>query len=139
MRTTITSRFLKKIRSDGQLAHALKRISASPEKTYAPLTKMSTWELICEEVVDSEYKEEHYERVVAELLRRGITPAELEEMRVFAWETAGWLNYEKKLWDWTGMDEKDIRRAIDMQLESREIKSEEHARRIAYLEKYVSK
>ncbi len=139
MRTHITSRFLKNIRSEGQLAQALKRISASPEKSYDPLTKMTTWELVCEEVVDTEYKEEHYERVVAELLRRGITPTELEEMRVFAWETAGWLNYEKMLWDWTGMDEKDILRAIDLQFESGEITHAEQILRTAYLKKYMSK
>jgi len=36
-------------------------------------------------------------------------------MRHFAWLTAGWLNFEKALWEWCNLDEGDIRRAIEWQ------------------------
>jgi len=98
---------------------------------------MSTWALVCEEVVDTEYRPEHYERVVAELFRRGITPDLLEQMRVFAWETAGWLNFEKMLWDWCSLDDGDIQRAIDWQLKEGEIDAEEYANRLAFLQRFA--
>lgn len=98
---------------------------------------MSTWALICEEVVDTEFQPEHYERVVAELFRRRISPDQLEQMRVFAWETAGWLNFEKMLLDWCGLDERDIQWAIDRQFEEGEIDAENHKNRLAYLQKFA--
>jgi len=38
-------------------------------------------------------------------------------MREFAWVTAGWLNYAKMVWDWANLDDTDIKRAINWQLE----------------------
>ena len=99
---------------------------------------MSTWALVCEEVVDTEYAQEHYEGVVAELLRRGISLPELEEMRVFAWETAGWFNFEKMVWDWCSLDEQDIQKAIQWQLDEGEIDRAEADRRLAYLARYMT-
>ncbi|MFI5301991.1 MAG: hypothetical protein ACHREM_28200 [Polyangiales bacterium] len=135
-RELITDRFLERIRSDGALEKAASRVDASA-KTYEPLPPMTTWSLVCEECVDTEYSDEHYDRVVAELFRRGISRGELREMRVFAWETAGWLNFEQTLWDWTSLDENDIVRALSWQLDEREIDADEHARRRAYLARYV--
>jgi hypothetical protein len=94
-RSIITEAFLKRIRHSGSLAEPAQRIGAAPN-LYEPLPKMSTWALVCEEVVDTEYSPGHYERVVAELLRHHISITELEEMRVFAWESAGRLNFEKR-------------------------------------------
>jgi hypothetical protein len=39
----------------------------------------------------------------------------IQDMRHFAWLTAGWLNFEKMLWDWCSLDETDIARAIEWQ------------------------
>ena len=33
-----------------------------------------------------------------------------------AWETVGWLNYDKMLWEWCSLDEKDVKLALDWQL-----------------------
>ena len=115
-RSFITDAFLQRIRHSGSLAEAAQRLGAVPT-AYEPLPKMSTWALVCEEVVDTEYSTDHYERVVAELLRRHISISELEEMRVFAWETAGWFNFEKMVWDWCSLDEEDIQKAIEWQVE----------------------
>jgi hypothetical protein len=76
--------------------------------------------------------------VVAELLRRGITLGELDEMRLFAWETAGWLNFEKMVWDWCSVDEEDIQTALRWQVEQGEIDRAEADRRLAYLHKYIT-
>jgi hypothetical protein len=135
-RTFITAKFLKRIRTKGSLAAAAERLLASTAN-YAPLPNMSTWALVCEEVVDTEYRPDHYERVVAELFRRGISRDVLDQMRVFAWETAGWLNFEKMVWDWCSLDEHDIQRAIDWQLNEGEIDVEEHSNRLAFLQRFA--
>jgi hypothetical protein len=135
--TFITDSFLTRIRSHGALALAVSRLR--PVETYEPLSKMSTWALVCEEMVDTEHSAEHYERVLAELLRRNLGAAEIEEMRIFAWRTAGWLNFEKMVWDWCSLDETDILRAIDWQLEDGIVSVEEAASMTVYVESYPSK
>ena len=35
-------------------------------------------------------------------------------MRRFAWKTVGWLNYDKMMWEWGGLDEKDIEMALGL-------------------------
>jgi hypothetical protein len=135
-RVFITPGFLNRIRRDGQLARASERVRHVGG--YERLAEMSTWALVCEEVVDTEYDSSYYERVVAELSRRGIVAAELEEMRLFAWETAGWMNFEKMVWDWAGLDERDIFYAIDWQLRDAEISSERATEMKNYAQKYVS-
>ncbi len=62
--------------------------------------KMSTWGIVCEEVLDTTHPRVYYEIARMELNRRGISDEEYQELRRFAWLTAGWLNYEKMLWDW---------------------------------------
>jgi hypothetical protein len=99
---------------------------------------MTTWALVCEEVVDTEYSPQHYERVAAELFRRGVSRETLEEMRMFAWETAGWINFEKLLWDWCSLDERDIPMAIDWQFREGEINEDERRERVAYLQKFMT-
>ena len=137
MSTFITDSFLAQIRSDGALALAASRLR--PVETYEPLSKMSTWALVCEEMVDTEYAAEHYERVMAELLRRNLGAAEIEEMRLFAWRTAGWLNFDKMVWDWCSLDETDILRAIDWLVEDRVVSIEAATSMKAYAESYMSK
>jgi hypothetical protein len=74
---------------------------------------------------------------VAELFRRHISLSDLEEMRVFAWETAGWLNFEKMVWDWCHLDEEDIKQAIEWQVKDGEIDRAEADKRLAYLARYA--
>ncbi|MBI2926203.1 MAG: hypothetical protein HYY24_10925 [Verrucomicrobia bacterium] len=136
-RTFITRRFLDRVRTNGALATAAARVS-SLRSTYAPLPHMTTWALVCEEVVDTEHSPQHYERVAAELFRRGVSRETLEEMRMFAWETAGWLNFEKLLWDWCSLDERDIEMAIDWQFREGEINEDERRERVAYLQKFMT-
>jgi hypothetical protein len=58
-------------------------------------------------------------------------------MRVFAWQTAGWFNFEKMVWDWCSLDEKDILKAIEWQEKEGEITSAERKEFEAYLHKYM--
>lgn len=100
-------------------------------------SQFSTWAIVCEEVLDTQFSRAYFERAREEFHRRGIADDELTEMRRFAWLTAGWLNFDQGLWDWCHLDEKDIRRAIEMQHAGGFISDEERDRRMAYLERYA--
>lgn len=97
---------------------------------------MSTWSLICEEIVDTTYEQRYYDRVVCELHRRNLTDDQIKEMRIFAWRTAGWLNFEKNLLDWNGLGEKDILMAIDWQAKDGLISQTERESLINYLNQF---
>ena len=101
--------------------------------------QLSNWALICEEMVDTTRSDDYYEQVVAELRRRGLADLEIDEMRDFAWRTAGWLNFEKMLWDWCTLDEADIQLAIELQHQAGEISAEERASMEALMAKYAGK
>ena len=135
-RVFITQKFLARIRNDGHLAKAAVRVHSIDE--YEPLSRLSTWALVCEEAVDTEYDPKYYEQVYAELLRRGFVRSEIDDMRVFAWQTAGWLNFEKMVWDWCSLDEEDIAHAVQWQLEDKEITPQEAELMRAYLAKYMT-
>ena len=77
--------------------------------------KMSTWNIACEEVLDTCFPAIYFQRAFEELASRGVSPSKYRELRRFAWLTAGWLNFEMQLWDWCSLDEKDIRLAINWQ------------------------
>jgi predicted metal-dependent HD superfamily phosphohydrolase len=135
-RAFVTADFLERIADEGPLAKACARLAETQRPDLEPLPDMSTWSLICEEIVDTEYEQEHYERVVAELHRRGLSDAEIREMRLFAWRTAGWLNFEKMMWDWCGLEEDDIKRAIYLLRSEGEITTEEQGDMRAFLARY---
>jgi hypothetical protein len=99
-------------------------------------SKMTTWEIVCEEMVDTRHPCVYFERAREELRRRGINDTEFAEMRRFAWLTAGWLNFEMMLWDWCGLDEQDIYRAIDWQFADGWISADERDRRKDYVRRY---
>ena len=99
-------------------------------------SKFSTWTIICEEVLDTQFTRAYFARAREELHRRGITDAEITEMRRFAWLTAGWLNFERSLWEWCNLDEKDIYRAIEWQYSDGYISADERDRRIEYARRY---
>ena len=98
--------------------------------------EFSTWTIICEEVLDTQFARVYFERAREELHRRGITDAEIAEMRRFAWLTAGWLNFERGLWEWCNLDEQDIYRAIEWQYSDGYISADERDRRMEYAKRY---
>ena len=102
----------------------------------ADFSKFSTWSIVCEEVLDTTFPRVHFVRAHEELKRRGISDEEIFEMRRFAWLTAGWLNFEMKLWDWCQLDEQDIHRAIDWQFADGWVSSREKDRRLEFAKRY---
>lgn len=102
----------------------------------ADFSKMSTWAIVCEEMLDTQYPRIYFERAREELHRRSITDNEIVEMRRFAWLTAGWLNFEMMVWDWCTLDEQDIYLAIKWQYSAGWISAKERDRRIEYTKKY---
>ncbi len=92
--------------------------------------------MVCEEIVDTQYEPEYYERVVAELRRRGIGGEELVTMRMFAWNTAGWLNYEKMAWEWYSLGEKDIRKALELQRSENALTEKQFRAAMKYLSQH---
>jgi hypothetical protein len=128
----INSNFIEEIIRTGDLAQAQTRAlngTAQPQSN-AQWDQFSTWALICEEILDTEQPPDWYDAVLAELTRRGFDFLHINKMRRFAWQTAGWLNYELMLWDWVSLNEEDILRALDMQLQRGLISQKEHAKKV---------
>ncbi|MDR2626292.1 MAG: hypothetical protein LBC37_08165, partial [Zoogloeaceae bacterium] len=94
------------------------------------------WTLICEEAVDTEYSPCYYQCIYREIMRRGISEEEFRTARKFMWLTAGWLNFKCMLWEWTRLDETDIRKAIKMQYRHGLIGEKKRKRMLAYV-KYI--
>ncbi len=88
-------------------------------------SKSSNWEIICEEILDTEHSHVYYQKCFDELLRRGKSEQEIFEMRRFAWQTAGWFNFPMMVWDWTSLDESDILRAIEWLYDYKQINQEQ--------------
>lgn len=99
-------------------------------------TRASTWSIVCEEVLDTQFSHAYFQSAHAELNRRGISDAEIQEMRRIAWLTAGWLNYECLLWDWVSLDENDIHRAIEKQFAEGFITEAERDRWTEFVRRY---
>jgi len=99
-------------------------------------SESSTWAILCEEVLDTQFSREYFDNARKELQRRGLADAEIKEMRRFVWLTAGWLNFEQGLWDWTSLDEQDIYRAIKQQHAEGYITAEERDRRLGYATRF---
>ena len=84
----------------------------------------SNWELVCQEILDTEFSHVYYQRCHDELRQRGKTEQDIFEMRSVAWHTVGWFNYPMMVWDWTNLDESDIHRAITWLLAEKQISPE---------------
>jgi len=76
-------------------------------------SKFSNWQIVCEEVLDTEHSHIYQQKCYEELIRRGKSEQDIFDMRKFAWYTAGWLNFPMMVWDWVNLDEADILSAID--------------------------
>lgn len=135
----ITTAFLKKIQQDGRLLEALERLDTLDENERAALPRLSglsSWECILEEVLDTDHEPPYYDRFVHELLCRGYSKGAIKEMRMVAWETAGWLNYEQLLWDWCGLNEKDMRLGLENRFKSGNITQERFEQLATAIERY---
>jgi hypothetical protein len=132
----ITKDFIQGIISNGPFTKAMGRATngTAQPKNKMEWNRFSSWTLICEEVLDTEHNSDWYDGILAELTRRGFNSEQINRMRSFAWKTAGWYNYDMVLWEWCNMDEKDIRRAIDLQLERDIITPPLHAEYLNYIE-----
>jgi hypothetical protein len=137
----ITPEFVDRVIRSGPLTEARIRAQdgrARPQNK-AQWNKFSSWALICEEVLDTEHAADWYDDIVAELDRRGFNFEQIDAMRRFAWNTAGWLNYDKMLWEWCRLDEKDIRMALDWQLRDGIITQQQHGEGLLFIENPAGK
>lgn len=131
----ITASFVDRIIRTGPLAKARRRSEAgsSLPNNKARWERFSSWSLVCEEILDTEHSPDWYDGIVAELRRRGFAFDQIDAMRRFAWETAGWLNYDKMLWEWVSLDEKDVELALDWQLREGMISQQQHKTGLAFI------
>ena len=124
---------------NGSLAMAKARFEAgTAEPAVRVYDKMSCWDLIGEEIIDTEHDPREYDAIYAELIERGFSLSEIDEMRAFGWRTLGWLNDEKMLWEWVSLNERDIIRALDWQLEEKKIDLSKHEQELAYMHKCLA-
>jgi hypothetical protein len=98
--------------------------------------KLSNWALICEDILDTEPDPRFLRMCYDELLRRGLDDSTIQEMHRFAWLTAGWLNYEKMLWEWVHLDQGNVERAVQWQFEDKLINDEERCAMIEFIKKH---
>lgn len=120
------------ILAQGRLTEARERFrlgQADPDKT-AKYSHRPTWQLVCEEVLDTDFDPPVYDAIYAELLRRGYDDRTIDDLRRLAWETAGWMNYDLMLWEWTVLEESDMKTALDLQRERGLIGAIEQERRL---------
>ncbi len=95
--------------------------------------KISDWALICEEILDTEPTPGILKQFYDELIRRGYSRESILKMRYFAWLTAGWLNFEKALWEWVHLDEDDILDAIKLQFKDGLINKTEKKQMLGFM------
>jgi hypothetical protein len=129
----ITPEFVEHIIGSGSLTEAASRLKAGTAHPIN-LPEWGTWSLICEEILDTDDDDHWYDSIVAELVRRGFDYDQIDAMRRFAWKTAGWLNFDKALWEWGHLDEKAMRTALDSQLRDKLIKQDEYNEGLTIIE-----
>ena len=124
----ITPDFIDRIIRSGELTEAQRRIThglARPHHSDA-LERYSSWNLICEEILDTEHSPDWYDTIITELSRRGLSFELIDKMRHFAWKTVGWLNFDRVLWEWVSLDENDIKLAARSAAKEGLINREQH-------------
>ena len=140
MLRTVTREFIQKIISNGRFTQAQQRYE---NKTANPAEwkhdSATCWNLVCEEVIDTDHEPEGDDAVITELIRRGYNFEDINTMRRLAWRTAGWLNYDMMLWDWVNLDENDMRKALELQLEKRKIKQQEYEESLDLIQAFLDR
>lgn len=91
----------------------------------ASFAKLSNWEIVCQEVLDTKFSHVYYQKCYDELRTRGKSEQDIFEMRKLAWYTTGWYNFPMMLWDWVKLDESDILRAIELLYDKKQISQEQ--------------
>jgi hypothetical protein len=95
MLPTVTYWFIRGIIRNGCLTEARKRYEAGTAKPNNwTFESASCWSVVCEEIIDTYLDPEGYDAIYIELIHRGFSANEIDEMRKLAWRTAGWLNYD---------------------------------------------
>jgi hypothetical protein len=100
----------------------------------SPSPEYSTWEIVCQEILDTKMPNIYYKKCYEELAKRGYSDEQIHAMRKFAWLTAGWFNFEKMLMDWVSLSERDIITAINMQLEAKLINEGQKKAMVSFTE-----
>jgi len=115
----ITPEFIEELPRTGPLARAMERarLGTAQPRNQANWPAISTWHLVCEEILDTTHDDWWLDDILAELGRRGFSDDQIHCLRTLAWATVGWLNWELMLWEWCTLGEDDIRRALRLQLE----------------------
>lgn len=135
----VTPAFLNTTKSHGRLLEAMDRLptlSDAELATLPHLAGLSSWECVLEEVLDTDHDPPYYDRFVHELFCRGYRREDILEMRMIAWETAGWLNYEMMLWDWCSLTEEDMTLGLKHRFESGNISQQRFEQLTAAIEQY---
>ena len=140
MLPTVTRRFINGIIRDGRLTEARLRYERGTAEPARWVFESATcWNIVCEEVIDTDHDPGGYDAVFAELIRRGFTLEEIDEMRRIAWRTAGWLNYDLMLWDWVSLDEGDMREALELQLKKGKIKKDDFEEDLLTIQQFLER
>jgi len=131
------NKFIEEQILSGKLVKARLRTLAgtAQPKNIADWPKISTWLLLCEEMVDTEHDPDWHDDIFAELTRRGFSDMEIDKLRAFAWRTAGWLNWAMYMWEWTFLDARDINWALKMQLDKKLITQQQYDESHEYMER----
>jgi hypothetical protein len=111
---------------------------ASPDPDLKPNWRsFGNWQLVCEDLLDTENDPRFVRMCYDELRRRGLAHKTIQEMHFFAWLTVGWLNYEKALWEWVALGQEDVETAISLQLKDGLITESEHRKMLAYVREHA--
>ena len=100
------------------------------------LKTFSHWRLVCEEFLDHAFEPDYYEACWSELESRGFSGEQVAEMRALAGATVGWMHFEKQVWDWKVLDEKDIRFALEWEKQEGEITLQQYEQMKGLVQRY---
>ena len=142
MPAIITPAFLKKIETSGRILDGLAELDqmTSEQRVALPrLPKLSSWECVLEEVIDTDHEPVYYARFGNELLNRGYTRTDIQAMRMVAWATAGWFNFEMMAWDWCGLSEEDMLTGLEHRRDSGDISDRQYSEFKASIDRYKNK
>jgi hypothetical protein len=130
------NKFIEEQILSGPLVKARERTVAgtAQPKNVADWPKISTWMLVCEEILDTEHDQHWYDDIIAELGRRDFGDEDVDKLRAFAWRTAGWLNWAMCLWEWANLDARDINLALQLQLDKKLINQQQYDDSHVYME-----